>query len=80
MSLLIRVLHFGELVPNTFHLSSTFSQLRAFVVAHEEPLAKCALGVSQAIESAVINVQWTARNFDSISKTLKKFTNEKADI
>lgn len=68
-----------HLFPFTFSVSPR-SQLRAFVVLKEQPLAKCALGVSQAIESAVINVQWTERNSKSISKVLKIFTDTKKDI
>lgn len=48
------------------------------MAVNEERLSKCALGVGQAVESASVNVQWHARNFNSISRTLKIFTNELA--
>lgn len=63
--------------PNLF----SHSQLRSFVALKEKHLTKCALGVSQAIESASVNVQWNHRNLKSISNTLKIFTlTEKSDI
>ncbi|XP_055705019.1 aminopeptidase N-like [Phlebotomus papatasi] len=49
-------------------------ELTSFVKAHAQQLDKATQGVKQAIETVEINTQWQHKNYKSISRVLKEFT------